>query len=1156
MNEAKIVPIFTENLNVEKQNKEESFEDYQIIKEDYCSSPRCGIKSKIVTKSVEKIIFSPLEISTKPYFKYCVTPVKDEHFKFDFSQSETNHTRNQEEKNQKKNININNSNNQKNTCLDTNKNELKEENEKESENESEKESKNEQAEENANISDYLHIIDKKESEITLNTIHMGENKNSENENNENSENNNNENENNENDNTVNNIENIKINENIINNNEEKKVKLKGKNKNRHKKVSLLKEIQNNNININNNIHYSIILKEKRKLSFNESSDNYKEKKKNKKSQKNMHNLFILDDNNKIMDAEMNYGKNKPKNSSIFNSIRLTKENIKNIKKKISPFHMNKEKKEPVKVISSRTSTNLNRLKNKKKSKENKDEIKKTKTTNYLKDSLTSHKKSKEIKEKIKTKMFETDNFDEKTYTYNRKKYSNSDLNKAKKRLKIGKMIKNLEENNEKVEIYKNSDNYKKYESDLKDDYTNYEFSRKRRANNLGSFKIKSEDKLKNDMRLIGTPNIVKRKKDSRFDIFIFDDNKNNILLNVKREKEKLNKKISNISFSEDKDNEKSKDNDKSKDIDKSKDNNKSKEKEKENDNSILKRCKTKEKRQKKKSKKKDKNKTKDKDKIKKKFSANNLKLLFNEGKENKQDTSIRKDRSKTISIKFKSTFANKTSNKKLNSKIFTYNKNNHYSNKNLVLHRLDSRDRESPIKDNLQTNANTGTTSKFIRCGRRNSTRIIINKTRQEKITEYTNKQNIQNINEYTRQCLEIIPDLYNLKEIPRCKNKIHPNLKKNKNIKKIALYDLDETIVHCIGEINMNNVENFTRQCDAKIKVLLPGGKEVIVGINIRPHWKEALNIIKDKYHIIAYTASHESYADAVINYLDPEQKIFEFRLYRNNCVLCNVNEMKFYVKDLGILDEFCDLKDVVLIDNSVLSFAYHLDNGIPISPFYDSKIDCELLDISNFLYKYAGEDDIRTKLREVYQLSAYLEIIKNNVSEESFTCSPSISVVQEDEEGERTIKNSMLDKNKINFNRNKSLESINIIEENKNEDDNNNEKENINNINNSNKTIYYNYSKKGKNVSQKNLKFKGMVDLFEKININNNKRSRSLSYKDKNINKFFDFKKLSEFMNRIPSINKNVGIRKKNKFRSLRNIDINFKKEWEEKQKELNNK
>ena len=41
----------------------------------------------------------------------------------------------------------------------------------------------------------------------------------------------------------------------------------------------------------------------------------------------MHNLFILDDN-LIMYTEINYGKNKPKNSSIFNSIRLTKDNFK------------------------------------------------------------------------------------------------------------------------------------------------------------------------------------------------------------------------------------------------------------------------------------------------------------------------------------------------------------------------------------------------------------------------------------------------------------------------------------------------------------------------------------------------------------------------------------------------------------------------------------------------------------------------------------------------------------------------------------------------------------------------------------------------------------------------------------------------------------
>ena len=126
MNEQKISNIIGNSSSESLKN--DSYEEYQIIKEDYCSSPRCGIKSKIVTKSVDKIIFSPMEISTNPYIKYCITPVKDEHFKFDFSQSETNHTRNQEDKNQKKNIG-NNSNNQKNSYLDTNKDELKEEKE-------------------------------------------------------------------------------------------------------------------------------------------------------------------------------------------------------------------------------------------------------------------------------------------------------------------------------------------------------------------------------------------------------------------------------------------------------------------------------------------------------------------------------------------------------------------------------------------------------------------------------------------------------------------------------------------------------------------------------------------------------------------------------------------------------------------------------------------------------------------------------------------------------------------------------------------------------------------------------------------------------------------------------------------------------------------
>ena len=75
------------------------------------------------------------------------------------------------------------------------------------------------------------------------------------------------------------------------------------------------------------------------------------------------------------------------------------------------------------------------------------------------------------------------------------------------------------------------------------------------------------------------------------------------------------------------------------------------------------------------------------------------------------------------------------------------------------------------------------------------------------------------------------------------------------------------------------------------------------------------------------------------------------------------------------------------------------------------------------------------------------------------------------------------------------------------------NNYKSDIKNINNSNKTIYYNNLKKEKNLSQKNLKFNGIINLFEKINLNNFKRSRSLSFKDKN-NKLLDSRKKNEFI------------------------------------------
>ena len=42
--------------------------------------------------------------------------------------------------------------------------------------------------------------------------------------------------------------------------------------------------------------------------------------------------------------------------------------------------------------------------------------------------------------------------------------------------------------------------------------------------------------------------------------------------------------------------------------------------------------------------------------------------------------------------------------------------------------------------------------------------------------------------------------------------------------------------------------------------------------------------------------------------------------------------------------------IDNLIIIDNSVLSFAYHLDNGVPILPYYKGNEDNELKILTAF--------------------------------------------------------------------------------------------------------------------------------------------------------------------------------------------------------------
>ena len=122
----------------------------------------------------------------------------------------------------------------------------------------------------------------------------------------------------------------------------------------------------------------------------------------------------------------------------------------------------------------------------------------------------------------------------------------------------------------------------------------------------------------------------------------------------------------------------------------------------------------------------------------------------------------------------------------------------------------------------------------------------------------------------------------------------------------------------------------------------------------------------------LVIYTASHKAYADAVLDYIDPKKTLFNYRLYRDNCLKMKLGEESVYVKDLRIF-KGVDLKNIVIVDNSVLSFAFQLENGIPILPYYNNKLDNEMNTLENYLQNISQKEDLRKENKKYIKLEIF---------------------------------------------------------------------------------------------------------------------------------------------------------------------------------------
>ena len=123
--------------------------------------------------------------------------------------------------------------------------------------------------------------------------------------------------------------------------------------------------------------------------------------------------------------------------------------------------------------------------------------------------------------------------------------------------------------------------------------------------------------------------------------------------------------------------------------------------------------------------------------------------------------------------------------------------------------------------------------------------------------------------------------------------------------------------------------------------------------------------------YELCVFTAGEQDYADAILNYIDPDRSLIKHRLYRQHCVR---PQHGVYVKDLSIISDR-DLRDIIIVDNSIISFAFHMSNGIPIKAFLGNKNDEELLFMVTFLEELFSHTDVRKHIDATFKLQAFTQ-------------------------------------------------------------------------------------------------------------------------------------------------------------------------------------
>ncbi|SGZ52012.1 CIC11C00000002338 [Sungouiella intermedia] len=188
------------------------------------------------------------------------------------------------------------------------------------------------------------------------------------------------------------------------------------------------------------------------------------------------------------------------------------------------------------------------------------------------------------------------------------------------------------------------------------------------------------------------------------------------------------------------------------------------------------------------------------------------------------------------------------------------------------------------------------------------------------------------------------------------------------KRKRKTLILDLDETLIHSLsrGAPRSLGSSNSCHMIELKVNNVA-----TLYYVYKRPFCDFFLKEISRWFELQIFTASVKEYADPIIDWLESEivdhklagksgaKSIFTKRYYRGDCTY---RQGVGYIKDLSqFVAKEEDLKNVVILDNSPVSYALQEHNGVMIEGWINDQNDRDLLNLLPMLYSLSLCIDVR---------------------------------------------------------------------------------------------------------------------------------------------------------------------------------------------------